>query len=51
MKKMKFRMLGETEIQEMTYENMDEIIGKTDVLTVINPTIFDEIGEGFELDL
>ena len=27
------------------------IIGKTDVLTVINPTIFDEIGEGFELDL
>ena len=26
MKKMKFRMLGETEIQEMTYENMDEII-------------------------
>ena len=27
------------------------IIGKTSVLTVINPTIFDEIGEGFELDL
>ena len=26
------------------------IIGKTDVLTVINRKIFDEIGEGFELD-
>lgn len=26
MKKMKFEMLGETMIQEMTYENMDEII-------------------------
>ena len=26
MKKMKFEMLGEIMIQEMTYENMDEII-------------------------
>ena len=26
MKKMKFEMFGETVIQEMTYENMDEVI-------------------------
>lgn len=26
MKKMKFEMFGETIIQEMTYENMDEVI-------------------------
>lgn len=26
MKKMKFKMIGETMIEEMTYENMDEII-------------------------